>query len=237
MVLVGLGDASPPWRGDRRVCLTEVCSGKCAVEAGSDWGGGWSPCSTFYSAQASRAAWVQTCQKQRRSRKTLQRRERKQSDAYILKKPHMDGASPLCVTRGRVSDGAAVGPGGVFSPLSHGSPQNLDQNPRLFLPSSVFGFFFPSSSAPVSFSFYCFCTFFSFLFSTKCNHRVRDSVNTAEMYETAVLDQITLPLRRYAHSASALLRRSQSPLFPKSPRLKTSQSVLKLTCLSSSIFM
>lgn len=64
----------------------------------------------------------------------------------------------------------------------------------------------------------------------------RDSVNTAEMYETAVLDQITPPLRRYAHSASALLRRSQSPLFPKSPRLRTSQSVLKPTCLSSSIF-
>ena len=104
-------------------------------------------------------------------------------------------------------------------------------SPRQFLV-----FFFPSSSAPVCFSFYCFCTFFSFLFSTKCNHRVRDSVNTAEMYETAVLDQITLPLRRYAHSASALLRRSQSPLFPESPRLKTSQSVLKLTCLSSSIF-
>lgn len=109
MVLVGLGDTSPPWRGDCRVCLTEVCSGKCAVEAGSDWGGGWSPCSTFYSAQASRAAWVQTCQKQRRSRKTFQRRERKQSDAYILKKPHMDGASPLCDT------GVCVGRSGCRS--------------------------------------------------------------------------------------------------------------------------
>lgn len=104
-------------------------------------------------------------------------------------------------------------------------------SPRRFL-----GFFFPSSAAPISFSFYCFCTFFSFLFSTKCNRCVHDSVNTAEMYETAVLDQITLPLRRYPHSASALLRRSQSPLFPKSLRLKTSQSVLKPTCLSSSIF-
>ena len=103
-------------------------------------------------------------------------------------------------------------------------------------PRRVLGFFFPSSAAPISFSFYCFCTFFSFLFSTKCNRCVHDSVNTAEMYETAVLDQITLPLRRYPHSASALLRRSQSPLFPKSLRLKTSQSVLKPTCLSSSIF-
>lgn len=86
---------------------------------------------------------------------------------------------PLCVTWGGVSDGAAVGPGGVFSPLSRGSPRNLDQNPGLYLPSSVFVFFLLRYAHFLLLLLYLYL--FSFLFSAKCNCQACDSVSTAEI--------------------------------------------------------